>query len=245
MKKLVIVFVLGLFFVSNTFAADEVYIKNCEIVHKSIKYYERLVTENPEDVCSYYNLAREYHKKGKPQQYLDNLYIILEINPKDKDVYSLRAHTFWLYKNPEKFYGEYARAIQNIPDYVIGHSHVANAYENILDYDNALKHINIAIELTKESDDHLFFRRGMMYRDMGRYEDAIIDFSKSIELKPENSTYYYFRGNCYEKTGKTSEAEADKEMSKKLNNYKSNIFNKIGLKFFIIKDRLFYTQMLL
>ena len=40
-------------------------------------------------------------------------------------------------------------------------------------------------------------RRGLTYRMLGRYEDALADFSRAIELDPENAGVAAERGGTY------------------------------------------------
>jgi len=44
---------------------------------------------------------------------------------------------------------------------------------------------------------------------MGRYEDAIRDLTRAIELEPDNSEVYFFRGNVYMKEEQYEPAIAD------------------------------------
>jgi tetratricopeptide (TPR) repeat protein len=50
------------------------------------------------------------------------------------------------------------------------------------------------------------------YRDgLGDFEAAISDYSRAIEVAPDNARLYQNRGACYKKRGKTVEAKADFE----------------------------------
>ena len=246
-KRIITAIVLVLLWGNSIYANDEVYIKDCTIVHRNINYYENKVNENPNDVCAHYNLSIEYGKKNKIQNKLDSLYYILLLNPKDEDVYIIRAFTYWFYGNQTEFYREFARAIKYIPDSAIAHKEVSIYYENILDYENALKHINIAIELTEKPDKYLYSQRGDIYKDMEKYEEAAEDFSKVLELDPADDYTYFNRSDCYRKLGKIIEAENDRTTYEKLTEnckYKRNIFKEIRSYCYDIKMRLFYTKIL-
>ena len=203
-----------------------------------------------ENVCTYYYLAKEYYRKHKIQKFLDSIDTIKYINPKDEDVYIFKAHIYAIYNNNEKFYREFAELLKEIPDSVEANLHVAQGYEEILlDYDKALKYINIAINLKRDKPDgYYYYVRGSIYYDMGKYENAIKDYTKSIELNPDNESAYYFRSCCYEKIGKAKEAEADKKMHETLFKNqieKRSIAKRISLIFYPIRRQLFYTKVLL
>jgi tetratricopeptide (TPR) repeat protein len=59
------------------------------------------------------------------------------------------------------------------------------------------------------SDAEAYFRRGVAYGKMERYEEAIADFSKALELSPAYSAAYYNRGTCHGRAGRYDEAIAD------------------------------------
>src|SRR5262249_50042550 len=42
-----------------------------------------------------------------------------------------------------------------------------------------------------------YVARGLIYRNLKRYDDAIADYSKAIELDPQHSYLYVNRGNVY------------------------------------------------
>ena len=51
--------------------------------------------------------------------------------------------------------------------------------------------------------------RGIAYGDLGKYEQAIRDYNKAIELDPQYANTYYNRGILYQTLDKITEAEAD------------------------------------
>lgn len=51
--------------------------------------------------------------------------------------------------------------------------------------------------------------RGAAYKLLGRYDEAIADFGRALELDPGNSQYYCQRGDVRVRTGANNEAVAD------------------------------------
>ena len=51
--------------------------------------------------------------------------------------------------------------------------------------------------------------RGAAYKVLGRYEEAIADFSRAIELDSDNSQYYCQRGDARLRKNANDEAIAD------------------------------------
>lgn len=51
----------------------------------------------------------------------------------------------------------------------------------------------------EKSEDHcvLYFNRGLLYSKVGNYQEALIDFTKAIELSPADAEIYSTRGDIY------------------------------------------------
>jgi tetratricopeptide (TPR) repeat protein len=54
-----------------------------------------------------------------------------------------------------------------------------------------------------------YYNRGVAYAGKGLYDQAIADYTKAIELKPDDAEAHYNRGLEYEKLGQRDEAIAD------------------------------------
>jgi tetratricopeptide (TPR) repeat protein len=65
-------------------------------------------------------------------------------------------------------------------------------------------------KIEKEPEDgEWYFERGSALFALGRFAEAIPDFSKLIELVPQWGNYYRLRGLCFYHTNKRAEAAAD------------------------------------
>ena len=51
--------------------------------------------------------------------------------------------------------------------------------------------------------------RGLSYFYLEQYERAVQEYNKALELDPQYSVIYKYRGETYEALGKVAEAEAD------------------------------------
>jgi Flp pilus assembly protein TadD len=59
--------------------------------------------------------------------------------------------------------------------------------------------------------------RGISHFEMGDYESAVVDFTKYIELKPNNAMSYNNRGAAYLNLGNRQRARMDFERALELN----------------------------
>jgi regulator of sirC expression with transglutaminase-like and TPR domain len=57
----------------------------------------------------------------------------------------------------------------------------------------------------------LYVDRGILLFQTGRFDEAIIDFDKSLELFPENPIAFRYRGKSFEKKGQLEKAIEDFE----------------------------------
>ena len=51
--------------------------------------------------------------------------------------------------------------------------------------------------------------RGISYERMGQYKEAIKDFTRVIEIDPDNANAYFNRGCCYDSVGELDLAISD------------------------------------
>lgn len=54
---------------------------------------------------------------------------------------------------------------------------------------------------------------GDVYKRMERYEEAVAEYSRALELWPQNPYYLRKRGDVYRKMGRTSDAESDYDLA--------------------------------
>ena len=75
--------------------------------------------------------------------------------------------------------------------------------------------------------------RGIEYFDEGRYEEAFADFTKAIELSPNDAMHYYNRGSAYDSLEKYGEAILDYSKAIELKPDYELAFVSRGLMYFL------------
>ena len=61
-----------------------------------------------------------------------------------------------------------------------------------------------------------YFNRGVSYYELNRYEEAIEDLTRAIELNPEDDTYYGRRSLAYLFTDQLDKAQQDEDRCEEL-----------------------------
>lgn len=77
----------------------------------------------------------------------------------------------------------------------------SQCYNEIGDSAKAIEDITKCIEMGDGRDYYALAERADFYREAGRYDEAIVDFSTMIEIAPMSAYAYYKRGWCYELKG--------------------------------------------
>lgn len=65
---------------------------------------------------------------------------------------------------------------------------------------------------------------GVAYGCLDNYQQAILDFNRTIELNPEYAEAYYYRGNAYNRIGEYQQAIKDFKVAARLGNKKAQDF---------------------
>ncbi len=82
------------------------------------------------------------------------------------------------------------------------------------DLDQALRDSNDAVGVMP--DPSAYAMRGHVYQEMGKLEKCLEDYSRSVQLEPDNPVLLENRAEVYEKLGKDKEAESDRSAIAKL-----------------------------
>lgn len=77
--------------------------------------------------------------------------------------------------------------------------------------------------------DRIFYNRGLAYMREKKYEDAIADFSRTLELNPKVAQAYYSRARAYHALDKNTEALSDLDQALSLNPADASAYYVRGL----------------
>jgi len=92
-----------------------------------------------------------------------------------------------------------------------------NLYMKIGKNDLALKDYNLILsKIDYSNNTGILLSRGKCWVNLCKYENAIQDFTKIIEIKPESPTAYVQRAKCYEKIHLTKKSEEDLKIISKI-----------------------------
>lgn len=78
--------------------------------------------------------------------------------------------------------------------------------------------------------------KGVEYGKKGKYDEAISEFTKAIELEPELAQLYYNRGNAYTKKGSYDEAILDYTRAVELKSDFTDAYNNRAVAYYYKKE---------
>ncbi len=82
----------------------------------------------------------------------------------------------------------------------------------------------------------IYSNRGVSYYATGRYQNAVEDFDRAIELSPGDADYYNHRGAAYKKLGKPARAIQDFDSALGISENDPAIYNNRGAAYRELKE---------
>jgi len=192
-----------------------------EEYHKALKDFEeceKIIDVNDKDnLAELYSLiAGIYQKFENKEKAIDYYTKSISIKEENNKSFMYRAYLNYEIEEFSKAINDYTKALNTYrtdnktKDYL--YNRRAQSYLRIGEYEKAINDIDQATSISPNY--YQYITRGDANRLAGRYKLAIVDFSKSIELEPNNSFAYYRRGWC---------KEFDRDFDNALNDYNSAI----------------------
>lgn len=160
-----------------------------------------------------------------------------------------RLPDFWIYQRPEKKDSRHSylslleQSVKERKDIWKSWSFLANEYLNAARYDDALRAIDTAIEITNSDKAFLHKQKHLVYKALGNTELALLSLNTAIFYMPERREIYLEKAKYLSNIGRNSEAyftilEAEKRTERIIDyhynqfawdstfsNLKSNIYN--------------------
>ena len=180
---------------------------------------------------AYYNRGLNYYLLGAQQlplisatlnftNAIQNYNEAIKLNPNYAEAYNKRGLAFSMLGEPRlllQTIEDYKKALELKPDYAEVYLSLGNLHLVVFkEYKEAVECYDVAIEL-KPDYSEAYNNRGAAYFELKKYEQAISDATKAIELDPSHAaTAYQMRGESYKKLGDKEKAKADFAKAKEL-----------------------------
>jgi tetratricopeptide (TPR) repeat protein len=171
-------------------------IRQNTIWRNSYTLWADAVEKHPESSTANALMGVVYMDLGMDQDAIKHLEKAVRLLPYD---YLSRNNLGIVYgrsDEPEKALKEFSRAMQLKPDGDTIKINLSVFYQRQKEYKKAEEVLQYLL-LKSPQDANLHFRLGLIYRDVGRNEEAVSEFLKSVELAPHIINGYEELGNTY------------------------------------------------
>ncbi|HMS65748.1 MAG TPA: tetratricopeptide repeat protein [Ignavibacteria bacterium] len=197
---------------------------------EAVIYYKSALTLKPDTLYANYNLGIIYSGKGD----IENAVKYYESEILNNSGYVNTYYNLALIYDNKKDYSNaiknYLKVIEIGPAYSSDYFNLAFAYQNRgnpEDLPEAKKYYEEVIKLDPLNSDS-FNNLGVIYDKIGDIKNAIVSFSKAIEIKPDYLLALNNRALMLAKNGDISEALKDYEEVIRIDPNNYNAFNSIG-----------------
>jgi len=129
----------------------------------------------------------------------------IELDPMNTDAHHAYSHFLVALGRTEESLGESRRALEIDPLNLIMNSHIAWHYLFARDYDEAIKRGRQTLEMGEDYWAHFYLGQG--YEQTKRYDEAIAEFKKAINMSPTSAEATAALGYAYAISGRSAEAK--------------------------------------
>ncbi|MBI1936143.1 tetratricopeptide repeat protein, partial [Candidatus Woesearchaeota archaeon] len=133
----------------------------------------------------------------------------IEVEPNNELAYAYRGIVkLTIYKDSIGSLKDFDKSIQIKPNEV-AHTFRAQIYMAKKDYNNGIKDLDNAIIINPNYVDARVLRGAIRFGILHKLEGALEDYSKAIDLQPNNALYYTYRGDVRAEMGDEEGSQAD------------------------------------
>ena len=147
-------------------------------------------------------LGRVYEILGRVDRAIEEMNILMEIDPQSVDLMIYLARLYSLNDQPEETIRLIKKAVKMEQGNDTLYHSLALAYISVGQFDQAINEMQKAIAINENKDSY-YFELGALLERTGEFELAIQNIKRSIELNPMHSNAHNFLGYIYAIQGKS------------------------------------------
>ncbi len=144
------------------------------------------------------HIAQVYTAQGEYKNALDFADQTLELEPNNEEVIVLKAEIYSYLGQHQKSIEYYLQFLEKGTDEGLDlvYNDIAWEYESLMDYENALKYLKLALEKNPE-EDTLLFEIAYFYEELNKQEECIEFYNKFLDENPYSFNGWYNLGIVY------------------------------------------------
>ena len=168
---------------------------------QAFELFNEAIQLNPNDYKGYYGRGTVNFDLRNYHQSIKDFDKAIQYNPNIAGIYNNRGNVYFDALDFDKALEDYTKAIQLDSNLSFAYSNRGKTYMSLRKYDDAIVDLKTAIKIDPNCIP--------AYHNLANYydyvvfngEEAIKNYSKAIQLEPDNFYTYYERGVCYYNLG--------------------------------------------
>ena len=171
----------------------------------AIEELTKVIDKSPEEPVYYFNRARIYQKQGKYGQAEDDYTHAISVDKDNPIRYKERANCYIAKEDFTAALKDLEKAIELAPNDPRYYNNRADFYTDYMkEVDLALKDYAMALSISKEDNEtsRAINNRALIYEEQEKFDLALEEYTKAIEIYPNEPHYYSNRAWIYQKQQK-------------------------------------------
>ena len=230
--------------------------------NRAIDSFNRALEIDPDNSILYNCRGLAYGKKGLNKEAMENFNRAIELNPYNYEAYNNRGFFYRVTKQFDKAVADFNNAIELNSNYSTAYFNRGFTFRDMGSIEKAVVDFAKAVELNNElkkvdgknkkvdryfsmaiadlnrvleidpDDAKAYVDRGLVYMELGMYDETLKDFDRTIENNPEDAIAYNVRGMVYAMRGLSNLAIANFAKAIELDPNSWEAYNNRGLVYF-------------
>ncbi|MFC1839335.1 tetratricopeptide repeat protein [Thermodesulfobacteriota bacterium] len=199
------------------------YIRSDEEAYRmAVDYYSKVLKLNPDNAEAYKERASIYYLWGKYEELIPDLNKAIELNPDNAEAYKERARIYYNWGKYEEAIADYNKIIELNPEDPERYINRGRYYHILGEMQDRPFFMKVISFFGQDIDG---LEPGGPIKEQNYYAKAVSDYSRAIDLSPENHRYYSDRGDIYDEMELFEMAIADYSKALNLVTEMNNSFN--------------------
>ena len=180
------------------------YLSDSNRAAEAIHLLDSLLEVEPKVAEAYYLRGLSQERAGNEDRAIADYSAAIDHNPAYGQAFNNRAVLYAQRGELENAIDDFSSLLTNSPDFVLGYKNRGLAYHDLGKLDLAQADFDHVVQV--EPDASAYFLRGNLNLERKRYEDALGDFDRAIELENTNSRCWLNRAMALARIGRLTEA---------------------------------------
>lgn len=167
-----------------------------EEYEKALNLINAAIDVNKDKIKFYYTRAYVYRMLKQFDMSLKDYDHTIEHSPEDEFAYLKEGEIYRIKGDFDKSIEYFKKAIEINSEDTYAYNELGEMYDEKNEYEKALFYYGKQIEIREDS--YYLVNRGLLYKRLNRYEEALRDYQRASEIDPENPYPYNNMGVIYE-----------------------------------------------